>query len=46
LNGLNQNFVYADDVGLIGDDIDVLQNNTDVLVKACDKIGLQVNING
>jgi len=37
-------FVYADDVGLIGDDIDALQNNSDVLVEACDKIGLQVNI--
>ena len=44
LNGLNQLFVYADDVDLIGDDIDALQSNTDVLVEACDEIGLQVNI--
>jgi len=34
LNGLNQMFVYADDVDLIGDDIDALQSNTDVLVEA------------
>jgi len=44
LNGLNQLFVYADDVDLIGDDIETLQSNTDVLVKACDEIGLQVNL--
>jgi len=44
LNGLNQLFVYADDVDLIGDDVDALQSNTDVLVEACDEIGLQVNI--
>jgi len=44
LNGLNQLFVYADDVDLIGDDIDALQSNTDVLVEACDEIGLQVNV--
>jgi len=28
LNGLRQLFVYADDVDLIGDDIDALQSNT------------------
>jgi len=44
LNGLKQLFLYADDVDLIGDDIDALQCNTDVLVEACDEIGLQVNI--
>jgi len=44
LNGLNQLFVYADDIDLIGDDIDALQSNTDVLVKAWDEIYLQVNI--
>jgi len=44
LNGLNQLFVYADDVDLLGDDIDVLQSNTDVLEEACDEISLQVNM--
>jgi len=33
LHGLNQLFVYAGDVDLIGDDIDALQSNTDVLVE-------------
>ena len=44
LNVLNQLFVYADDVDLIGDDIDALQSNSEVLVEACDEIGLQVNV--
>jgi len=29
---------------LMGDDIDALQSNTDVLVEACDEIGPQINI--
>jgi len=33
LNGLNQLFVYANDVDLIGDDRDALQSNTDILVE-------------
>jgi len=37
-------FVYADYVDLIGDDINALQSNTDILVEACDEIGPQVNI--
>jgi len=41
-NGFNQLFVYADDVDLIGDDIDVPQSNTDILIEACYEIGLQV----
>jgi len=44
LNWFNQLFVFADDVDLIGDDIDALRGNTYVLVEACDEIGLQVNI--
>ena len=44
LKCLNQLFVYADDVDLIGDDIDAIQSNTEVLVEACDEIGLQVNV--
>lgn len=44
LNGLNQLFVYADDVNLIGDDIDALQSNTYVLVETFDGIGIQINI--
>jgi len=42
LNGLNQLFVYADDIDLIKEDIETLQTNTEVLVEAYDEIGLQV----
>jgi len=45
LNDLNHPFAYAVDVDLIGDDMEALQSNTDVLVEACDEVGLQVNIN-
>jgi hypothetical protein len=39
LNGLNQLFVYPDDVGLLGDDIHTLQSNTDTLLATCNEIG-------
>jgi len=41
---LNQLFICADDVDFIGEDIDPLQSNTEVLVEACNEIDLQVNI--
>ena len=44
LSGLNQLFVYVDHVDLLGDNIDALQSNTNILVEACDEIGLQVNV--
>ena len=34
---------YADDVNLIGDDIRAIERNTDVLLNACEDIGLAVN---
>jgi len=40
LNGLNQLFVYADDVDLLGNDADALQGSTDVLVETCNDVGL------
>ena len=43
MNSLNQLFIYADDA--IGNDINELQSNTEVLVEACDEIGIQININ-
>jgi len=43
LNDLNQLFVYAYDLDLIGEDNEALQSNTEVLGEACDDIGLQVN---
>jgi len=43
LNDLNQLSVYAKDLYLIGEDIDVLRSNINVLVQACDEIDPQVN---
>ena len=34
---------YADDVNLIGDDIRTIDRNADVLLNACNNIGLAVN---
>ena len=44
MNVLNQLFVCADDVDLIGEDIDTLQSYREALVGACDEISLQVNV--
>jgi hypothetical protein len=35
--------VYADDVNLLGDDIDTIQKNTQTLVDAGKEVGLEVN---
>jgi hypothetical protein len=42
LNGIHQPLVYADDVNLLGDNINTINNNTETLIHAT-KIGLQVN---
>jgi len=39
LNVLNQVLLYVD---LIEDDIVALESNTDILVEACENVGLQV----
>jgi hypothetical protein len=46
LNGLNQLFVYADDVDFVGDEIHALQSNTDTLVEACNVIEKKIYDNG
>jgi hypothetical protein len=44
LNGPHQPLVYADDVNLLGDNIDTIKKNTETLTDASKKVGLQVNI--
>jgi hypothetical protein len=39
LNGTHQLLVYADDVNLLGDNIDTIKKHTD----ACKEVGLEVN---
>jgi hypothetical protein len=42
LNGAHQILVYADDINLLGDNINTKQKNTGVLIGASKKIGLEV----
>jgi hypothetical protein len=43
LNWTHQLLVYADDVNLLGDTIDIREKNTEYLIDASKEIGLEVN---
>jgi hypothetical protein len=44
LNGTHQLLAYADDVNLLGDNIDTINNNTQTLIDASKEVGLETNI--
>jgi hypothetical protein len=44
LNGTNQLLAYADDVNLLGDNIDTINKNTETLIDASKEVGLEVNV--
>jgi hypothetical protein len=44
LNGTHQLLAYADDVNLLGDNIDSINRNTGTLIDASKEVGLEVNI--
>jgi hypothetical protein len=44
LNGTLQLPVYADDVNLLGDDMDAISKNTETLIDASKEVGLEVNM--
>jgi sorting nexin-29 len=44
LNGTHQLLAYADDVNLLGDNIDTINRNTETLIDASEVVGLEVNI--
>jgi carbonic anhydrase len=43
LNGTHQLLVYADDVNLLGDNIDTIKKNMHTLIVASKEVGLEVN---
>jgi hypothetical protein len=44
LNGTHQLLAYADDVNLLGNNIDAIKKNTDTLIDASKQVGLEINV--
>jgi sorting nexin-29 len=44
LNGTRQILVYADDVNLLGDNIDTIKENMEILIDASKEVGLEINV--
>jgi hypothetical protein len=44
LNGTHQILPYADDMNLLGDNIDTIKKNTETLIDASKEVGLEINV--
>jgi hypothetical protein len=44
LNGTYRLLAYADDVNLLGDNIDTIKKSTETLIDASEAIGLEINV--
>ena len=43
MNGKYQLLVYADDVNMLGENLQIIRQNTEIFIKASKDIGLEVN---
>jgi hypothetical protein len=44
LNGTHQLLAYADDVNLLGDNIDTIKKSTETLIDASNEVDLEINV--
>jgi hypothetical protein len=44
LNGTYQMLAYADDVIVLGDNIDIIKKNTETLIVASKEVALEINL--
>jgi hypothetical protein len=44
LNGIHQLLAYADDVNLLGNNMDTIKKNTETLIVASKEVGLEINV--
>jgi hypothetical protein len=44
LNGTHQLLAYADDVNLLGDNMDTVNKNTETLIDVSKDVGLEINV--
>jgi hypothetical protein len=44
LNGTHQVLAYADEVNLLGDNIDTIKKHTETLINASKEVGLEINV--
>jgi hypothetical protein len=44
LNGTHQLLAYADDVNLLGDNIDTIKKNTETVIDASKEVGLEIKV--
>jgi hypothetical protein len=43
-NRTHQLLAYADDVNLLGDNVDTIKKNTEILIDATKEVGLEINV--
>jgi hypothetical protein len=44
VNGTHRLLAYADDVNLLGDNIDTVRKNTETLIDASKEVGIEINV--